>query len=140
MSETETATDEGEAKPSAEGFVRASRGVLLSSLPYVDFTLFSAWVLYASKFTLFYLTPLAILCFLAFIGLLRLRRWGLWLSYAVSLPLIILNLSFLHLLLVTDLFSLEIWKALTGAGLVVYVVALVVSAVYLGLRREEFKR
>lgn len=94
---------------------------------------------YLTGFRVFTLPALGAAGLLAALGLLRLRSWGLWLSYALYLPQVVQASTLLWSLILFEGFQLGSYGGLLEAGLIAYLVLLTLSLPVLWQNRENLQ-
>lgn len=113
--------------------------ILLISLLLSASSALEFYGFYLTDFKMFTLPILGAVGLLAALGLLRLRSWGLWLSYALYPPQVVQASTLLWSLFLLEGFRLGSYGGLLEVGLIAYLVLLTLSLPFLWQNRENLQ-
>ena len=112
---------------------------LLISLLFIASSILELWGFYLTDFRMFTLPPLGVAGLLAALGLLRLKSWGLWLSYALYPPRVVQAATVLWSLFLLEGFQPGSYGGLLELGLIAYLVLLTLSLPVLWRSRGDLQ-
>jgi len=123
----------GERKETAK--TRLPITLSLIALLFTASSILEFWGFYLTGFRMFTLAVLALAGFLAAVGLLMLKPWGLWISFASYLPKTIQSSSLLWSLTLSEGLQFSVLKL----ALVAYLILLTSSLVLLWKSRKTLQ-
>lgn len=113
--------------------------ILLISLLLLAPSALEFYGFYLTDFRMFTLPALGAVGLLAALGLLKLRSWGLWLSYALYPPQVVQASALLWSLFLLEGFRLGSYWGLLEVGLIAYLILLTLSLPFLWQNRESLQ-
>jgi len=119
-----------------EAKTRPPISLILVALLFSAASAFEFWGFYLTDFRMFTLPALAAAGLFAAMGMLRLKPWGLWLSYALYLPQIVQASTLLWSLVLLEGFQFDSYGGLLNLGLVTYLILLTLSLILLWRNRQ----
>lgn len=118
---------------------KPSTVITLASLLFLASSLLEIWGFYITGFKVFTLLLLATAGLLAALGLLRLKSWSLWLSYALYPPQIVQASTLFWSLTLLVGFPTGSYGGLLQIGLCIYLILLTLFILLLWKNKDAFQ-
>ena len=122
-----------------EAKTRPPISLILVALLFSAASAFEFWGFYLTGFRMFTIPALAAAGLFAAIGLLRLKPWGLWLSYVLYLPQMAQASTLLWSLTLSEGFPASSYGWLLQVGLGAYLILLTLSLILLWKNRRTLQ-
>ena len=114
-------------------------GVLAVSIFYVIVGGAEAIVLALSNFRLIHVGPLAVLSLITAYGLLRMKKWSVFLVTILFFPAITFGASVLYASVIRETFYPSVDVLLFHLALIVYLILTLIALIYVVAVRKDFK-
>ena len=114
-------------------------GVLMASIFYVIVGGAEAIILALSNFRLVHVAPLAVLSLITAYGLLRMKKWSVFLVTILFFPAITFGASVLYASVIRETFYPSVDVLLFHLALIVYLILTLIALIYVVAVRKDFK-